>query len=85
MASAFTLQATTAEGQLAELMERLQILEANPDANPNNENRVTGTRNSDTQAFNGTVNLAFAPSIDAQGRVVYEVEEYLSDPVQGGN
>ena len=85
MASAFTLQATTAEGQLVELVERLQILESNPDANPNNENRITGNNSLDNGNINGTFNIALATTIDAQGRPVREAVEYLSDPTQGGN
>ena len=79
MASAVTLQSTTLEGQLVELIERIQILESNPDANPNNQNRVTGNNSLDNGNINGTFNIALVTTIDAQGRPVREAVEYLSD------
>lgn len=85
MASAVTLQSTTLEGQLVEIIELMQILELDPDANPNNENRITGNNSLDNASVNGTFNIAFTTIIDAQGRPVREAVEYLSDPGQGGN
>ena len=79
MASAITLQSTTAEGQLAELMAHIQNLEASDTANPNGENRVTGTYNTDTLAFNGTVNLPVTLALNAQGKPEFTAAEYLSD------
>lgn len=79
MASAVTLNSTTLEGQLVELIERIQILELNSDANPNNENRVTGNNSLDNGNINGTFNIALTTTIDAQGRPVREAVEYLSD------
>ena len=79
MASAITLTSTTAEGQLAELVAHMQNLEANPDANPNNANRVTGTYNLDTLVFNGTFNLPVEMAVNAQGKPEFTSSEYLSD------
>ncbi len=79
MASAITLTSTTLEGQYLELVMAIQALEANETANPNNENRVTGTINTDTLALNSTGNIAVTVTLNAQGKPEFTAVEYLSD------
>ena len=79
MASAITLNSTTLEGQLAELIMAAQNLEASDVGNPNNQNRVTGTINTDTGLLNSTVNLPMELVVNAQGKAEFTATEYLSD------
>lgn len=79
MASAVTLAATTLEGQLVELITKIQIMERTTANNPNNSNLVTGTANYDQGTFSGTFNLAIATEINTDGQAVTVVQEYLED------
>jgi hypothetical protein len=77
MAASVTLNATTIEGQLMELVTAIQILENDTDANPNNQNRVTGSFNSDNGTFTGTFNLQIAQAVDNTGKPIFTAVTYL--------
>ena len=79
MAASITLNSTTAEGQLVELITRIQMLEGSDVNNPNNLNRVTGNFNQDTGIYTGSFNLVCVPSVDSSGFPTFQVETYLND------
>ena len=78
MAAAITTTSTTLEGQLLEIIAAMQLLERDPAQNPNNTNGVTGTFNSETNAFTSTVNLPASVQIGTNGQLEVSATEYLS-------
>jgi hypothetical protein len=78
MTASVTLNATTIEGQLMELVTAIQIKENDAASNPNNQNRVTGSFNSDNGTFTGTFNLQIQQTVDATGKPTFTALEYLA-------
>lgn len=78
MAAAVTLTSTTIEGQLVELITKIQMLERDSATNPDNANRVTGNANYDQGTFTGTFNLAITTELNTSGQAVTIAQEYLS-------
>lgn len=74
-----TIKSNSIEGYLLELFSFLQIREQVAAKNPNQENRVTGSYDSDEQLYSGSVSLSFALAIDSNGMPVIDVNEYLLD------
>ncbi len=79
MASSVTLNGATIEQQLVELVSRIQILENTSSNNPDGQNFVTGSANTDTGVFSGTFNIPFTTSVDASGNPVITATTYLVD------
>lgn len=79
MASPVTLNGSTIEQQLIELVSRIQVLENNTTNNPNGQNFVTGSANTDTGVFSGTFNIPIDVSVDGSGNTVITANPYLSD------
>lgn len=80
MASAATLSSTTIENQVVELMSKIQAIESNPENNPDNNNRITGTFNQDTGIYSGTFNIPCSVVITAEGAPSFVAKEYLTNP-----
>lgn len=78
MANSITTSSTTIEGQLIEIVSKLQELESDTNANPNGENRITGTFNTDTGSFTGTFTIAGSLASNANGFSVV-VTPYLTE------
>lgn len=74
-----TIKSNSIEGYLLELFSFLQIREQVSAKNPNQENRVTGSYDSDEQLYSGSVSLSFDMQIDANGMPTIDVNEYLLD------
>lgn len=72
-----TFKSTTCAGYLMEAIIYCQNLEQNAAKNPNRENNITGTFNSDSTTFSGTINLPVSVNISAIGEVTYKADEYL--------
>ena len=79
MASSVTLNGTTIEQQLIELVSRIQVLENNTSNNPDGQNFVTGSANTDTGVFSGTFNIPIGVSVDGSGNTVITATPYLTD------
>ena len=79
MASAAVLNGTTIEQQLIELVSRIQVLENSATNNPNGQNFVTGSANTDTGIFSGTFNIPIQVSVDGSGNTVITASTYLTD------
>lgn len=75
-----TFKSSTAAGYLIEIVIYIQNLERNSTTNPENRNYVSGTFNSDSTIFSGSISLPIVMSLDDQGRVVYTAREYLVNP-----
>lgn len=80
MAALPSINSSTLEGAILELITYAQVLERDTATNPEGANRITGTANFDTGLFNSTINLEIQSSIDGSGRSVTEVVEYLETP-----
>ncbi len=78
MANSATLQATTIEQQLIELINLIQILERNSAKNPDNRDFVSGTYNSNTGVFSATINIPCEPTV-INGSTGYAATAYLID------
>jgi hypothetical protein len=74
-----TFKSTSPESYFLELITYLQIQESNPAKNPNSENNVTFTYNSDENKFSGTATLFIDISIQPDGSNKIIVNEYLRD------
>ena len=72
-----TFKSTTCAGYFVEVVIYIQNLERSVVHNPDKINNVTGTFNSDSTVFSGSINLPVDVSIDDMGRVVYAAREYL--------
>lgn len=72
-----TFKSTTCAGYLMEAIIYCQNLEQNVSKNPNRENNITGTFNSDSTVFSGTIDLPVSVSINAAGQIIYIADEYL--------
>lgn len=72
-----TFKSTTCAGYLMEAIIYCQNLEQNVAKNPNRENNITGSFNTDSTTFSGTIDLPVSVSINASGDVVYVANEYL--------
>lgn len=79
MAAAFTLTATTAEQQLIELINQIQILESNVASNPDKKDCVSGTYNSNTGVFSAQITMPCTPIVGANGSTGYQATTYLGD------
>ena len=79
MASSVTLSSSTIEGQMVELVSRIQIAEADSAKNPNNVNAITGSYNQDTGIFSGTFSIPCDAAVDASGLPSFAAQEYLND------
>lgn len=75
-----TFKSLTCAGYFVEVVIYIQNLEKNSALNPNNNNYVTATFNSDNTIFSGSINLPVKVSVDASGSVVYIAQEYLLTP-----
>ena len=86
--SAATITATTAEGQLLELVGFIRQQEQDAQKNPDQRTSVTGTINLTSKTFSGTINLLTETSISSTGSTVLEIKETLFDvsfsPGSGG-
>lgn len=72
-----TFKSATPESAAIEILEYLQILEANSTANPNNENRITSSFDSDRGLYTGSFTLPISLSIGDDGTIVFVAPEYL--------
>lgn len=80
MASSVSLQSTILEHQVVELMSKIQVLEGNTAANPDNINRITGSFNQDTGLYSGTFSIPCDVVITGNGTPSFVAKEYLIDP-----
>ena len=81
MASPITTQATTLEGQLAEVLHYISDLEGNPATNPTNTQSVTGKWivNQDEFSFQGTFLVRTTGTVNESGHLVLIANEHLND------
>lgn len=79
MASSATLQSNSLEGQLLELISKIQNLEGNAETNPDNLNRVTGSFNQDTGVYSGSFSIPCSSFVNAQGMPTFAAMTYLLD------
>ncbi|MEC4804428.1 MAG: hypothetical protein SAJ12_10520 [Jaaginema sp. PMC 1079.18] len=79
MATAITTTAGTLEGQLLEILFKMQQMENTSANNPNGKNAITGTINSDSNTFAGSFTLALTTSLSASGQPTFDAEAYLVD------
>lgn len=73
-----TFKSASPEAAAIEILEWLQIKEADGTANPNNENRITSTYDSDRGVYSGSFTLPVTLSLDSAGNAVYTAQQYLS-------
>ena len=85
MASAIVLQATTVEGQLAEILHHITDLEQDLATNPSNLRNVQGKWivTNEEFTFQGTFLVRTTGTVDDQGRLVLTAVEYLTDSNTG--
>ena len=85
MAAPINSQASTLEGQFAEILHHIQRLEQDPAANPNNIQSITGNWviTQDEFSFQGTFLLRTFGSINDSGQLVLTPSEYLITPNSG--
>lgn len=76
-----TFKSNTCTGYFIEVVIYIQNLESNSTYNPDKRNYVTGTFNSDSTIFSGSINLPINVNIDENGGVVYTAKEYLLTPI----
>jgi len=81
MAAAITTASSSVEQQALEVLMSIQALEANATANPNNNNFVTGTYNSDTKVYAGTFSIPATQTIGAGGVLQITANQYLQPTV----
>lgn len=81
MATSATLQSTSIENQVVELMAKIQVLEGNTETNPENANRITGSFNQDTGLYSGTFSIPCNVVITASGAPSFVAKEYLVNTV----
>lgn len=80
MASIPTLNSTTAESAVLELVEFLADQQVIPAKNPQNRTLVsTYSRNNTTGAINISLNLTSSADTDASGNLVISVDEVFVD------
>lgn len=72
-----TFKSQTCAGYFMEVIIFAQNLEQNTAKNPGKYNYVTGSFNSDSTIFSGSINLPVSVSIDLNGGVTYLADEYL--------
>ena len=72
-----TITATTAEGQLLELVGFIRQQEQDPEKNPNQRNSVSGTINLSSKVFSGTIDLLTETAINSEGGTVSAIRETL--------
>jgi hypothetical protein len=72
-----TFKSGTPEGAAIEVLEYLQILEASSSANPNGDNRITSSFDSDRGLYTGSFNLPVSLSLGTTGEVIYTAQAYL--------
>lgn len=73
-----TFKSGTPEGAAIEILEYLQILEADSNANPNGENRITSSFDSDRGLYTGSFNVPVALALGASGEAIYTAQTYLN-------
>lgn len=78
MAAAATLTATTLEGQLMEVVALLQEAEADETRNPNGDNNVTSSVDSDALTFSGTFSIPVTQTV-VGGNLTHPASAYLGD------
>lgn len=79
MANPFPLTATTAEQQLIELINQIQLLELRPSSNPDKKDCVSGTYNSNTGVFSAQITMPCTSIVGANGSTGYQAVSYLLD------
>lgn len=78
MAASVTLNAPTMEGQLYELVQRIQAKERNGEVSATGTNRVTSSNNDDNGTITISATLTYVSSVGADGKVSIEIQEYLT-------
>lgn len=76
-----TFKSTTCAGCFVEAVIYTQLLERDSTLNPGKYNYVTGTFNSDSTVFSGSINLPVTVTVNESGSIVYTVQEYLLTPI----
>lgn len=74
-----TFKSTTLPGYLMEVLIYTQNIERVSTKNPTNRNGATGTFNSDSTIFTGSLSLPVLVSIEPDGSIKYTADEYLLD------
>jgi hypothetical protein len=72
-----TFKSTFPEAALLEVLMYVQSLERNPAKNPQNINAVTGSYNSDSGVFSGSINLPIQISLNTDGTIAVSALTYL--------
>ncbi|HEY9657738.1 MAG TPA: hypothetical protein V6C65_04675 [Allocoleopsis sp.] len=72
-----TFKTTTAEGRSLEVLMFVQIAESNSSNNPENQNGVDGSINTETNLFEGTFRLPANQTINGNGELVIAAIPYL--------
>lgn len=72
-----TFKSASAAGYFMEVVIHAQNLERQSVKNPTNRNGITGTFNSDSTVFSGSIDLPISISIESDGSIKYTASEYL--------
>lgn len=73
-----TIKSTTAEGQAIEALIYLQSRETLIDANPQQEDRITGAFDTDLKTFSGNFRIPASQTINTAGNLVIQATPYLN-------
>jgi hypothetical protein len=74
-----TFKSVTIEGYFLEILTYLEIMEKNTSKNPNNNNYVSTSYDSDTRIMAGNATIPFLFENDATGFLKITADEYLLD------
>lgn len=79
MASPITTTSATLEAQAIEVLASMQALEGDETKNPDGQNRVTMSINTDTGIISGSFTLPSTMTIGAAGKMEFLPDAYLID------